>query len=261
MLLADMLWASDKGSTFHTSTKALIPKSYDRVWKALKESSQTGKPFNVLHIGDSHIKYGFVTAPIATALKRRYGQGIEVEHWGINGATFQTYGVQEEIERILAARPQLLIVSLGTNDSYTSRFSPEEMRANMQAFFSLLNKKMPQLPIVMTTPPPSYLAATRRTSTYTGRGNAKRRIYQSSKSYTFNKHTVSAARTMKYFAQTEGYTLIDLNVLIGSESIAKQWLEWGWMHQDRVHYTIDGYTKQGELIAEILIDAVEGKVN
>lgn len=252
-------WARAAHANSNPSAKVFCPKHYDKVWQALKESGKEGKPFKVLHIGDSHIKYGFVTAPITAALQGKYGQGVEVEHWGINGATFETYGVQEEMERIVAARPQLLIVSLGTNDSYTPRFSPEEMRANMQAFFSLLTKSLPGLPIILTTPPPCYLVTTRRVSTYTGRGRARRRVYQSSKSYAFNRHTSSAARTMTYLAQAEGYALLDLNASIGSETTAKKWLELGLMHQDRVHYSVAGYTKQGEIISEMLINLIEGK--
>lgn len=253
-----MLWGKDKIGTPRISSPWQEPQGYDRVWAAIK-NSEDSKLFRVLHIGDSHIKPGFVTAPITEGLRGKYGKGIEVEYWGINGATFQTYGTDEEIARIVEARPQLLIVSLGTNDSYTPRFSPDEMRGNMQAFFSLLKKSLPQLPIILTTPPPSYLVTTRRTTTITGRGRAKRRVYRSTKSYTFNRHTASAARTMKYFAQTEGYALIDLNASIGSETTAKEWLAQGWMHQDHVHYTVAGYTKQGEILTKTLIDAIEGQ--
>lgn len=249
------------GGTAPSATLWLQPHNYDKVWQAIRTSRKEAKPFKIVHIGDSHIKHGFVTAPIAQALGQRYGAGVEVEHWGINGATFQTYGVQEEIDRIVAAAPQLLIISLGTNDSYTPRFSPEELRANMQALFSLLRKSLPQLPIVLTTPPPCYLATSRRVSTFTGKGRSKRRVYQSTKSYTFNRHTASASRTMKYVAQSEGCALIDLNASIGSEATAAQWLSKGWMHQDRVHYTVAGYTQQGEIIVGVLIDAIEGKTN
>lgn len=66
---------------------------------------------------------------------------------------------------------------------------------------------------------------------------------------------------MKYVAQSEGCALIDLNASIGSEATAAQWLSKGWMHQDRVHYTVAGYTQQGEIIVGVLIDAIEGKSN
>lgn len=239
----------------------LPPQDYDRVWQAIRASSAEGKTFKVMHIGDSHIKYGFVTEPISSALKRQYGQGIEVTHWGINGATFRTYCTDEEIGRIASEEPHLLIVSLGTNDSYTPRFSPEEMRSSMQTFCSLLKKRLPDLPIVLTTPPPCYLGITHRSVTYTGRGRSKRKVYQSSRAYAYNKHTATAARTLRYFAQTEGYGLIDLYGSIGSDPTARLWLQRGWMSADHVHYSAEGYAKQGEILAGVLIDAIEGKLN
>lgn len=260
LLLGGLAYGRVQEPNIPTGTLWLRPHNYSKVWQRLRTSTRDARPFRVLHIGDSHIKYGFVTAPIKQALQSKYGEGIQVEHWGINGATFAAYGVEEEIQRIVEAKPALLIVSLGTNDSYTPRFSAEEMRGNMQAFFSLLKKNLPHLPIVLTTPPASYLVSSKRVSAYAGRGKARRRTYQSSTSYTYNKHTQTAVNTMKYMAQMEGYGLIDVYASMGGEQGAEQWLRDGLMHTDRVHYTSVGYTKHGETIAAVLIDVIEGKI-
>lgn len=267
LMLCCALWilpsaraSKGKKTVPHTASLWQKPRDYDKVWQRLRTATKEGRTFKILHIGDSHIKYGFVTQPIKDTLERKYGKGLLVEHTGINGATFLTYAVEEEIERIVQAKPSLLIVSLGTNDCYTPRFSAEVMRGNMQAFFSLLRKRLPNLPIVMTTPPASYIVSSKRVSAYTGRGKKRKRVYQSSTSYTYNKHTRTAVNTMKYLAQSEGYALIDLNATMQGEAVAAQWLSQGLMHTDRVHYTQSGYLKHGETIASVLVDVIDGKI-
>lgn len=218
--------------------------SYTTLWAAIK----AGKPTKIVHIGDSHIFSGFTTAPITQQLQEKYGDQVSVEYWGICGATYVTYTAEQEIDRIIRANPDMLIISLGTNDSYTFRFSAETFRANMNTFFSMIEQRLPDLPIVLTTPPPSYLRSARRVS-----GSRKRRVIQ----YTYNKNTHIAVRTMNYIAQTRGYALIDLNATLGSEQATKLWLSKGWMHQDRTHYTVPGYTRHGETIAAALIEMID----
>ncbi|MDO4692269.1 MAG: GDSL-type esterase/lipase family protein [Porphyromonadaceae bacterium] len=235
-------------------------QSYQALWQSIKSSRTEHKPIRVVHLGDSHITSGFTTAPIREQLSRQYGDSVQVQYWGINGATYVTYSIQAEIDRIVKAKPDLLIVSLGTNDSYTFRFSAEEFRANMATFFTLLEKSLPDLPIVLTTPPPSFLKKASRVASTTTRKRGKRRqTYRTVTNYSYNKNTNTAARTMDYLARQRGYALINLYASIGSEREAKHWLAKGWMHTDRTHYTVPGYTKHGEYIAGALVEMIEQK--
>lgn len=231
---------------------------YQALWQSFKSSRTDRTPLRIVHLGDSHITSGFTTAPIRERLCRQYGDSIQVQHWGINGATYVTYSIQAEIDRIVKAKPDLLIVSLGTNDSYTFRFSAEEFRANMATFFTLLEKSLPNLPIVMTTPPPSFLKTASRVAYARGRARGKRKsVPRTVVNYSYNKNTGTAARTMDYLARQRGYTLINLYGSIGTEREANHWLAKGWMHTDRTHYTVAGYTKHGEYIAAALVEIIE----
>lgn len=228
---------------------------YQTLWQSIKSSRTNQKSIRILHIGDSHITNGFTTKPIKTQFKKCYGDSVLVEHRGINGATFLTYCTETEIERISQAEPDLLIISLGTNDSYTFKFSPEELRANITSFLSLLSERIPELPVILTSPPPNFLRTSKRVGVV--KRKKRHRRYKTITSYSYNKNTVRVADVMSSIALLYGYAYIDLYSSIGSEQEAKLWLKNGWMYKDRTHYTIDGYLKHGETIATALIEMIE----
>lgn len=246
-------WAekSDKNKIWHQPSN----KNFQTLWLSIRESKETNTPVRILHIGDSHITNGFTTAPIQSQMDRLYGDAVSVSHRGINGATFLTYNTDEEIERILQEKPDLLIISLGTNDSYTFKFSPDCLRENMNTFLSLLFQKMPDLPVVLTSPPPNFLRLSKRVAK-AKRKRGKRR-YRSITSYTYNSNTVIAANLMSELAVSYDCAYIDLYATIGDEQEAKLWLDRGWMYRDRTHYTIEGYAKHGEIIASALVQMIE----
>ncbi len=231
--------------------KDFVPKEgFDEVFKAIRESKATGKPVKVLHLGDSHIKKGYCTEPIREALQKRYGELINVESIGINGATFVTFSSSEHIENIASFNPDLMIVSLGTNDSYTPRFSANQMKFNMQVFFHLLREKLPNLPVILTSPPASYLR---------NKVKIRRRRYRTY--YTFNRSTPSASNTINYIAHNEGCGFIDIHQRYGSLGQAEKWLNEGVMNKDHVHYSAEGYRQFGQSIAEALIKFIEQSQN
>lgn len=232
-------------------------QNYKELWGDIKAN----KPIKVMHIGDSHINRGYTTRPIELALHRKYGQQIVVTHNGINGSTYTTWTSDNNLSLIQTQAPDLLIVSLGTNDSYTYNFSAETLRAAMKLFLDKLAKILPNTKVVLTTPPACYLkkSKSRLVGYKRGRKGKKTPIYSSSVDYSFNNNTRIAVNTMKYFAKSEGLALIDLNAQIGSKPQCEEWLKKGLMHTDHVHYTEPGYAKHGELIAQTLIEAIESK--
>lgn len=232
-------------------------------YSGLYTSIKAKKPIKVMHIGDSHINKGHTSAPIRSALLAKYGSSIDFIFHGINGSTYASWTQEQNMDIIVREAPDLLIVSLGTNDSYSRRFSADGFRASIVAFLSKLRSVSPATRVVLTTPPACYLRESRsRVVGYTkGKGRRGRRsrrpIYQSSTSYSFNTSTKSAVGVLNYIANAEALPIINLNKEIGSKVQAEEWLRQGLMHSDRVHFTETGYSKQGELIAKALIEGIE----
>ncbi len=221
-------------------------KEFADVFAKLAESKRDGKGVRILHLGDSHIKQGYCTDPIRAELQKEFGILVKVEPMGVNGATFTTFSTSEQIQKIVDFEPDLMIVSLGTNDSYSNRFSAQQMKYNMRVFFSMLEERVPNLPIILTTPPASYFRHRKR---------IRRRRYRTS--YSFNRQTKKASNTLKYLARNEGYGLIDLNQRYGSVRQTQSWLKKGLMRDDHVHYSVKAYNIFGRAIADALIDFAE----
>lgn len=213
------------------------------------------EPVRILHVGDSHVKGDAFTAPIGIKLTQSYGERCTYQSIGINGSTYQTWLAENNLKRIVDIKPDLLIISLGTNDSYSTRFSPEVMRSNMLAFHTELRKHLPKLSIIYTTPPANYLRQSKRVVRGTiKRKNGKRRtLYRYTTTHTFNEQTERARQLIREVAEQQGTPCIDLNSYIGSKTEAIDWLKQGLMHQDHVHYTPAGYNKQGQWVADELL--------
>ncbi len=214
------------------------------------------QPVRVLHLGDSHLSGGFTTAPMITMLGQYTGQ-VSVERIGIPGATYATFAQVKNLERIKAVRADLIIISLGTNDSYSARFAPGTLEQNMRTLTTAITSTEPKPLLMLTTPPLSYLKQRARTGTR--RNKRGKRVATYGTHYIYNRSAGQAARTIIAFAEANGYTYYDLHTAMAGQSgeqSARGWLERGELHRDRVHYTQAGYRRIGQMIADALRERI-----
>lgn len=230
-----------------------IPKGYSTL---LRERIASRNEVRILHIGDSHLSGGFMTSPIERALRGLSSRCL-IERIGVPGATFASILKSDKMERLKTFAPDLIIVSLGTNDSYTMRFSIQMMRANIKQFISFVDSKLDAKPlIVFTTPPLSYIKQrVHRRASHTKSGKRRARYMTS---YSFNTSTLRASDIILSIAAEEGCAAYDLTRSMqtksSAEASASHYLSQGWLHTDRVHYTRDGYTRLGDYIARWLTE-------
>lgn len=71
----------------------------------------------ILHIGDSHIRGHIYPQTMGTLLKETFG-AVSYTDMGVNGATCLTFTHPGRIADIVALKPELLILSFGTNESH-----------------------------------------------------------------------------------------------------------------------------------------------
>lgn len=229
---------------------------------AQEATPSVSKIWNILHLGDSHIKPGYASRPIRDELESKYGDKINFTHYGVNGASFVSFTKPNNIANIVAKTPDIVIISLGTNDSYSNRFNAENFKYEVQRFIKTLQQSLPNVKLIFTTPPASYLRqANRSVIGHRGKGRRRRPIYSSTTSYTFNKHTTSASDVIKNVAKTHGYAFIDLNSAIGKIDQAEEWIDYGLMSKDRVHYTTEGYKAHGTYIASQVAEIIDSIIN
>ena len=69
---------------------------------------------------------------------------------------YVNYTDEDYVPRLALLRPQLLIISLGTNESFGRRFSETEFHNQVKRFLAMIRREMPQVEIILTTPPECY---------------------------------------------------------------------------------------------------------
>lgn len=165
--------------------------------------------------------------------------GVLYHAVGVNGAMYVHYTDSDYVGRLALLRPQLLIVSLGTNETFGRRFSGIEFSEQVKRFLHLVKQVMPEVEILLTTPPECY----------------KRTYVNKKRVYVRNENTEKAAAALKQIAKEEGLACWDLFAATGGRLSSRKWLNQRLMTRDRIHFTQKGYEDQGVLLYRALMNA------
>lgn len=216
-------------------------------------------PVRIVHIGDSHVRGHVFSITTRRELERIFGcqavfpdsityqtsgkahetgePGLVYHTIGINGATTLQFTSEERLHEIADLHPDLIILSFGTNESHSKRYSSEEHRQQLEALLTLLYQSCPHSLIMLTTPPGSYLRINRRKKV-------------------INQRTPVVVNTLLQFAKERHLPVWNLYDIAGGKNRAcLNWKNGHYMQRDQVHYTHEGYRIQGLLLAEAFIKA------
>lgn len=195
---------------------------------------------HVVHVGDSHIRGHIFPQTVGMGMQQAFG-ALRYTDYGINGACCPSFTRPERLARIVSLRPDLLILSFGTNESHNRRYNSQLHYRQMDELVRLLRRALPDVPILMTTPPGSYDSFRQR---------KRRRTYQ------VNPRTLQAVRTIHRYADSNGVAVWDMyEVFGGVKRAALNWWESGLMRPDHVHYLSEGYELQGRMLFQALLKA------
>ncbi|MCS7018688.1 MAG: GDSL-type esterase/lipase family protein [Cytophagales bacterium] len=159
--------------------------------------------------------------------------GIVYSSAGINGAEVSTYFRCEDFDRQLRAlKPDLVIVSLGTNDAHVVKFDAELFLSNMRFMVNLIKRAYPRASILLTTPGDAY--------------RARRYI---------NLNNNKVREMILQVAAETGVAVWDFYTVMGGLRSVDHWLRSQLATADRLHLTPKGYAFQGELLYEAMMDA------
>jgi lysophospholipase L1-like esterase/LysM repeat protein len=159
--------------------------------------------------------------------------GITYSGIGVNGAKFSDYNKYPLFfEQLKALHPDLLVFSLGTNESY-AKLGSEDYIKHLREFIKNIKAQNIDVPIIVMTPAPSLLR--KKPNTYI---------------HDYTKQILD-------IAETDGFAVWDLyNEFGGSEGI-QQLKKQRLIGPDYVHYSKKGYEKQGDLFAEAFLKAYD----
>ena len=227
----------------------------------------------IVHIGDSHVRSHEFTPALSMGLTEEFGnaavgtnegyksEGILQENdssgvichcIGINGATGKNFLNDSYMTLIQQLNPDLIIISLGTNESF-GKYDSFEHYEMMDSLFSMLKSYCPEVPVLYTTPPGAY-------KTIYGHYRKHKRVYRKVIRVEENRNIEKSVSTIVRFAADHHVACWDLFNIVGGEKYAcKNWLSGSYFQRDKVHFISAGYALQGKLLYEAIMNEYNGK--
>lgn len=169
-------------------------------------------------------------------------RGVVFNSIGVNGATFDHFNSRDYFGELSKLSPKVIIISLGTNDGYTTKFDVFRFRNNLEMFAQNIEKVFPNVPVVFTTPPPSCIK-----QYYKTKRKRRRKIR-----YANNPNIKIVSSEIVECAKKHGFAVIDLYSILDGEKGIPSLISTRKLGKDRVHYTIDGYNEHGRIVAKSL---------
>lgn len=151
--------------------------------------------------------------------------GIIYSSLGVNGAeaaSFLRCSLLEEQLRSL--NPDVLIISLGTNEAYARDFKPDRFFTSYDSLLRIVRKSLPEAAIIITTPGDSY----------------RNRRYS-------NPDNIKAVDVLFLLAFEHNAAIWDFYTVMGGLNAILKWQQKGLSNADRLHLNRNGYLLQGEL--------------
>lgn len=235
-------------------------------WETLERSRQivkgTERPLRVLQIGDSHVRGNAFPKAIGETLRKYLGReetddstnqgGLDFSYIGSNGATAARFMTDSYMLRFKEKEPDLIIISLGTNEAHGMGYKEEGHTQLMEDFLAMLQERCPDADFLLTTPPGDYLSTRYVDYRRTSRSSRKRKVVRYAKRP--NPMTARCAKNILAFAADNNLAAYDLYEAAGGEEAAvRNWVAAHYMRPDRIHFTPQGYELQGKMVGEALV--------
>lgn len=165
--------------------------------------------------------------------------GVLYHAVGANGAAFEHISSRTTLTEGGAAplNPDLIIVSLGTNNCYGNNFRSEQLRQVVRNFITNIKSSYPEAALLMTTPMESCNRSRGR--------------------YSVNPNVAVAAQVIAEEAAAAGVACWNLWAAAGGNGSHSAWHGRKLMQNDRIHLTEAGYS----LVGDMLYDAIAGYYN
>lgn len=165
--------------------------------------------------------------------------GVIYSAIGNNGACFTDYSLIDGFPKSVASlHPDLLILSMGTNEGF-STMTDEEIRRSVRNLIRSLQANSPGSEILVLAP----------MECQKNRNHGHKPL---SPYFDINTRVAEARAIIVDEARNCGVAVWDFYPIAGGEGASTHWLDAGFMNKDRIHLLRPGY----ELEAQLLYDAL-----
>ncbi len=162
--------------------------------------------------------------------------GIIYHSFGIIGANCDSFAKSAFFHKQLEfVQPDLVIISLGTNDGSTPYFKKEDFTAKYDALLQKIREICPHSAVLLTTAPDSYFPRLRRRTAGP------------------NFNMASEREAVLELAARGHCAVWDLYSIMGGDGSMNIWRESALANLDNIHFTKEGYERQGRLLLEALM--------
>ena len=173
--------------------------------------------------------------------------GVVLHSIGNNGACYQHYNQLDSFAaRTAVFAPDLIIISLGTNEAFGNCKDPNAIKNEIHRLVSALQKSNPEAAILLTTPMECDRLQRSR------RGRRRRRTV-----FTTNTNCLTVRNIIMQYGAENSIAVWDLYTVAGGKGSAAKWVANSLLaKRDHVHCSAEGYRLQGKLLAEALIQSL-----
>jgi len=215
----------------YMSNSNIILKCENAKISTIKVTENTGITTLIFEkpIDEVVIKFdGTLIKPIIYAIRinAEKTKGITYHNFGVAGSTMDqflnnTILFQEQLSYI---KPELMIISLGTNDSYIDSLNVPRISKQLTFFIQQIHKIVPNTTILFTTAPDT-------------------------KHQNRNPKRITEINTIirNQVLTDPSLVLWDLNHIMGGDNSMEEWCKRFYVNSDSLHFNPRGYRLQGEL--------------
>jgi lysophospholipase L1-like esterase len=165
--------------------------------------------------------------------------GLVYHSIGVNGAKLPSFlRCSLMPEQLRAISPNLVILSLGTNDAYTRYFDSQAYRLNYDSLIRRVHSAAPDAAIILTVPNDSYLY----------------------RRYT-NKNTARVREIIMDLAEEHNCGVWDFYTIMGGLNSIIVWQRFGLAKRDRIHFTRKGYLLKGDLFFNAFLKSYDDYID
>lgn len=166
------------------------------------------------------------------SLENTSQKGIVYHSIGLNSATAYTFLRNDFPTQVKKIKPDLIIISLGTNDAYSKYFNETNFYNSFSSLIKKLQESYPQASILLTSPGDSY----------------RKRRYP-------NLNFTKTPAIFKQLAKDNNCAFWNMHQVMGGYKSINKWYIKQLCQKDKLHFTRSGY----ELQADLLFDALMKK--
>jgi LysM repeat protein/lysophospholipase L1-like esterase len=172
-------------------------------------------------------------------LENYHQSGILYHSIGVNGAKFEHYNESKFFhEQLMALKPDLIIISLGTNEAVNGYFNGDSFSNQVDELIHDLEQHNRFANILVTTPPDSYR-----------------------KNSVPNPNVEKISDALTTYALRNNLASWDFFQVMGGMGSVQAWHQYYLAQDDRLHLTKRGYELQAQLLFDALMKGYESYKN